>query len=40
MSSAAIDHATHLTGIAPQFLVEDLDRAISYYRDKLGFQLD
>ena len=40
MSSAAIDRATHLTGIAPQFLVEDLDRSIAYYRDKLGFQLD
>ncbi len=31
---------THLTGIAPQFLVDDLDRAIAYYRDQLGFGLD
>ena len=23
--------------IAPQFLVEDLDRALAYYREKLGF---
>ncbi len=29
-----------LTGIAPQFLVDDLDAAIAYYRDKLGFELD
>ena len=36
----AVHHATHLTGIAPQFLVDDLDRAIAYYRDKLGFALD
>lgn len=27
-------------GIAPQFLVEDLERAIAYYRDKLGFEID
>ncbi len=32
--------STHLTGIAPQFLVDDLERAVAYYRDKLGFQLD
>ena len=31
---------THLTGIAPQLLVADLDRAIAYYCDKLGFVLD
>ncbi len=30
---------THLTGIAPQFLVDDLERAIAYYCDQLGFQL-
>lgn len=29
-----------LTGIAPQFLVDDLARAIAYYRDRLGFALD
>jgi catechol 2,3-dioxygenase-like lactoylglutathione lyase family enzyme len=29
-----------ITGIAPQFLVDDLDRAIAYYRDRLGFELD
>ena len=29
-----------ITGIAPQFLVDDLDRAVAYYRDKLGFEVD
>jgi catechol 2,3-dioxygenase-like lactoylglutathione lyase family enzyme len=32
--------AARITGIVPQFLVGDLDRAIAYYRDRLGFQLD
>ena len=40
MSAVAVNRATHLTGIAPQFLVDDLDRAIAYYCDKLGFKLD
>jgi len=40
MPSVAVHRVTHLTGIAPQFLVDDLDRAIAYYRDKLGFELD
>jgi catechol 2,3-dioxygenase-like lactoylglutathione lyase family enzyme len=31
---------TRLTGIAPQFLVDDLDRTIAYYRNQLGFELD
>ncbi|MGB9254942.1 MAG: VOC family protein, partial [Candidatus Korobacteraceae bacterium] len=39
-TTAAVHHATHLTGIAPQFLVDDLDQAIAYYCDKLGFKLD
>ncbi len=30
----------HFTGIAPQFLVEDLNRAIAYYCERLGFELD
>ena len=29
-----------ITAIAPQFLVDDLDRSIPYYRDRLGFELD
>ena len=40
MSTTAVHRATHVTGIAPQFLVDDLDRAIAYYCDKLGFELD
>lgn len=26
--------------IAPQFLVDDLDKALAYYRDRLGFATD
>src|SRR5690242_18852675 len=40
MTTVTVHRATRLTGIAPQFLVDDLDRAIAYYRDKLGFELD
>ena len=40
MSTVAIDRATLVTGIAPQFLVDDLDGAITYYCDQLGFELD
>ena len=40
MSAETIASAAHLTGIAPQFLVDDLNTAIAYYRDKLGFSLD
>ena len=40
MSTAAVPRIAHLIGIAPQFLVDDLDRAIAYYRDKLGFELE
>jgi len=40
MSTIPVQTSTHLTGIAPQFLVDDLDRAIAYYCDKLGFDLD
>ena len=29
-----------VVGISPQFLVDDLDAAVAYYRDKLGFGLD
>lgn len=39
MSTVAGHRITRLTGIAPQFLIDDLDRAIAYYRDKLGFEL-
>ncbi len=40
MSTLTARRVTYLTGIAPQFLVDDLDRAIAYYCDKLGFALD
>ena len=36
----AAQPATRITSLAPQFLVDDLDRAIAYYRDQLGFALD
>jgi catechol 2,3-dioxygenase-like lactoylglutathione lyase family enzyme len=40
MSTTAVHRATRVTGIAPQFLVDDLDAAIAYYHNKLGFELD
>ena len=40
MSPATIRSTAQIAGIAPQFLVDDLDRAIAYYRDRLGFELD
>lgn len=32
-----IEIKPRLTSLAPQFLVDDLDRSIAYYRDVLGF---
>lgn len=32
--------AAAIISIVPQFLVDDLERAITYYRDRLGFELD
>lgn len=40
MSTTAVHASFHLTGIIPQLLVDNLDRAIAYYCDKLGFALD
>lgn len=40
MPAAATQNATRITAIIPQFLVDNLDCAISYYRDQLGFELD
>lgn len=31
---------SRLTALAPQFLVDDLERAIAFYRDVLGFRFD
>ncbi len=28
-----------ITGISPLFIVADLDAALSFYRDKLGFRV-
>jgi hypothetical protein len=36
----SVGNAAKIKGISPQFIVDDLDRAIAYYRDKLGFKLD
>jgi catechol 2,3-dioxygenase-like lactoylglutathione lyase family enzyme len=40
MTTKIGSEVTKVTGIAPQFLVDDLDAAIAYYRDRLGFELD
>ena len=40
MTTVASGSAAQITGIAPQFLVDDLEGAIAYYRDRLGFALD
>ncbi len=40
MSTTATQSAGRITGIVPQFLVDDLARAIAYYCDQLGFELD
>lgn len=37
---APVTSATKVTAIVPQFLVDDLERAIAYYRDRLGFAVD
>src|SRR5687767_7030300 len=40
MTTETVSSATKLTGIAPQFLVDDLPAAITYYKERLGFDLD
>jgi len=40
MTAQIASNRATLTGIAPQFLVDDLDAAIAYYRERLGFELD
>jgi catechol 2,3-dioxygenase-like lactoylglutathione lyase family enzyme len=40
MTGAVVRSTARLSAIAPQFLVDDLDAAIAYYRDKLGFEVD
>ena len=38
--SASTTSRPRVTSLAPQFLVDDLQRSITYYRDKLGFEFD
>jgi catechol 2,3-dioxygenase-like lactoylglutathione lyase family enzyme len=39
-TAQAIANATpRITSLAPQFLVDDLQRSIAYYRDRLGFSV-
>ena len=40
MTTEGVSQMASLTGIAPQFLVDDIGAAIAYYRDKLGFVVD
>jgi catechol 2,3-dioxygenase-like lactoylglutathione lyase family enzyme len=40
MTTADSPRTARLTGIAPQFLVDDLDRATAYYCARLGFDLE
>ena len=40
MTTESASTTARLTGIAPQFLVDDLDAAMAYYRDRLGFNID
>ena len=40
MSTATRHSVAQVTGIVPQFLVDDITRAIAYYRNQLGFELD
>jgi catechol 2,3-dioxygenase-like lactoylglutathione lyase family enzyme len=39
-STEAVARTACVTGIAPQFLVDDLSAAMAYYQDKLGFAVD
>jgi catechol 2,3-dioxygenase-like lactoylglutathione lyase family enzyme len=40
MTTANVQGTAHLQAIAPQFLVDDLETAVAYYRDRLGFAVD
>jgi uncharacterized glyoxalase superfamily protein PhnB len=40
MTTESASATARLTGIAPQFLVDDLGAAMAYYRDRLGFSID
>jgi uncharacterized glyoxalase superfamily protein PhnB len=40
MTTESAPATVRVTGISPQFLVDDLDAAMAYYRDRLGFNVD
>ena len=40
MTQTTTRSAARIQAIAPQFLVDDLDTAVAYYRDRLGFTVD
>ena len=40
MNDSTAKAGAKITGLAPQFLVDDLFKAVAYYRDRLGFELD
>lgn len=40
MSRPTTGGVTRITGLSPQFLVDDLPIALEYYRDQLGFAPD
>jgi uncharacterized glyoxalase superfamily protein PhnB len=40
MTTPSAARAPGIKGIAPQFLVDDLEKAIAYYRSELGFDVD
>ena len=40
MTTTNVQGTAHLQAVAPQLLVDDLDAAIAYYRDRLGFAVD
>jgi uncharacterized glyoxalase superfamily protein PhnB len=40
MTTSTTRSAARLQMIAPQFLVDDLEMALAYYRDRLGFTVD
>ena len=40
MTPAMAPRTARLKSIAPQFLVDDLDAALAYYRERLGFAVD
>ena len=40
MNSPSLKRVAEITSLSPQFLVDDLSKAIDYYRNQLGFKPD